>query len=110
MKLRLWNFLIVTFALSLSVAGCGTIGAATLPGQTTASLQLKADILRMIDMIEKANGCSYHVLDTKVIGIENGAVKEEWIVESCGKKIIYPVELTPDPSGGTYFRVSTPNR
>ena len=86
--------------------------AMNVPGDTTASLKLKSDIVGMISMVEKAQapGCGYSIVDTKVIGMKGNTVKEEWIVKSCGKEILYPVELTPDPNGGTYFGVKTPDK
>ncbi|OGX33613.1 MAG: hypothetical protein A2787_00500 [Omnitrophica WOR_2 bacterium RIFCSPHIGHO2_01_FULL_48_9] len=94
------------------LTGCATMQATNIPGQTSASLTLKADILNMINMIENAQapGCSHKVVDTKFIGTTGNSVNEEWIVESCGKQISYPVTLTPDPKGGTYFGVKTPEK
>ena len=88
--------------------GCATV----IPGQTSASPRLKGDILGTINMIEssQAPGCSHKVVDTKAVGMDGDTVKEEWIVESCGKPVVYPVELTSDPNGGAYFRVTTPGK
>lgn len=93
----------------LFLAGCATVN---VPGNTTADPRLKGDIANMINTIERAQvpGCSHGVVDTKVIGVEGTTVKEEWTVASCGKNIVYPVELTPDPKGGSYFGVTTPAR
>ncbi len=90
--------------------GCATMMAASVPGETMASNTLKADILRMINIFQKANapGCSYKVINTKFAGKEDNSIREDWTVLSCGKEVIYPVRLIPDPSGGTYFSVSTP--
>lgn len=98
--------------LAIFLAGCATMQAANVPGQTSASLTLKADILRMINMIENAQapGCSHKIVDTKIVGMVGNSVNEEWTVESCGKNIVYPVTLTPDPNGGTYFGVKTPEK
>ena len=103
---------IIHFLLPVLFVGCATISAMNVPGNTVANNQLKGDIIHMISIIERAQapGCSYKIVDTKTVGMEGNTVKEEWTVESCGKKIIYPVELTPDPRGGTYFGVKTPEK
>ncbi len=94
------------------LCGCATMSAVSVPGNTTASLTLRADISKMINMVENAQapGCSHKIVDTKIVGTEGDAVNEEWIVESCGKNVVYPVKLIPDPSGGTYFSVLTPGK
>ena len=94
------------------LSGCATIGAMSIPGETIASLMLKADVLNMINMIENAQapGCSHKVVDTKFVSMDGDTVNEEWIVKSCGKRIVYPVTFTPDPKGGTYFGVKTPSK
>ena len=93
------------------LSGCAAF-MVNVPGQTSASPRLKSDIANTINMIERAQapGCSSKIVDTKVTGTTGDTVHEDWIVESCGKQIIYPVELTPDPKGGSYFGVTTPKR
>ena len=103
------NLLYMLFiVIGLSV--CATVGAMNVPGQTAASLTLKADILKMINMIENAQAphCSHKVVDTRAGHIVGNSLIEEWVVESCGKQIVYPVTITPDPKGGSYFGVQTP--
>ncbi len=101
----------VLFIILVSSCLCGC-SAMFVPGSTTASLTLKNDILGMINMIERsyAPGCFSRVVDTRVVGTEGNTVKEEWVVKSCGSEVIYPVEMTPDPKGGTYFGVKTPDK
>ncbi|HBR15755.1 MAG TPA: hypothetical protein DD723_09515 [Candidatus Omnitrophica bacterium] len=95
--------------LATCLTGCATM---SVPGQTSASPRLKADVVNMINMIEKAQAprCSFKIADTVFDRVEGDSVFENWIVESCGKEIVYPVKLTPDPSGGTYFGVMSPVR
>ena len=94
------------------LSGCVSMSAMNVPGETKASLTLKTDILNMINMIENAQAprCSHKLVDTKFVGMDGDTVNEEWIVESCGKNIVYPVQLTPDPAGGAYFGVTTPGK
>ncbi len=100
------------FIFPMLFIGCATINAMSVPGNTAANNQLKGDIIRMINMVERAQApkCSYKIVDTKIVGMEGNTVKEEWTIESCDKKIIYPVELTPDPRGGTNFGIKTPEK
>ncbi|MFA5059651.1 MAG: hypothetical protein WC676_03395 [Candidatus Omnitrophota bacterium] len=96
----------------LILSGCATANVANIPGNTQANNRLKADIVNMINMVERAQAphCRYQIIDTKVTGVVGDTVTEEWTVESCGKNIIYPVELTPDPKGGTFFGIQTPDK
>jgi uncharacterized protein YceK len=102
--------LIWLLVLGIILSGCAMIGPISIPGETSASYTLKADIMHMIHIMQNAyaKGCSYKVIDTKVVGKEGDSILEEWTVLSCGKTVIYPIKLTPSPKGGTYFSVSTP--
>lgn len=105
-KLKLSTFIIT----ALIISGCVTMSAISVPGQTSASLQLKADIINMINILERTQGCSYKIVDTKFVKIEGDTVYEDWVVNSCGKDIVYEVKLTPDPRGGTMFGVKSPEK
>ena len=106
-------FSCVTLLAILSLCGCATsaILDPNIPGRTSADTVLRADVSRMINFIEKSQAprCSYKIVDTKVVGVEGTTVREEWIVESCGNIIVYPVILIPDPRGGSYYKVTTPD-
>jgi hypothetical protein len=95
------------------VTGCATsaVPSFNVPGQSSADTVLRADVSKMINFIEKSQAprCSYKIIDTKVVGVDDTTVKEEWIVESCGQIIVYPVMLIPDPRGGSYYKVITPD-
>ncbi len=95
------------------IAGCATpaVPNFNIPGQSSADAVLRADVSRMINFIEKSQAprCSYKIVDTRVVGVEDTTVKEEWVVESCGQVIVYPVMLIPDPRGGSYYKVITPD-
>lgn len=105
-KFKLFTFIIT----GLIVSGCVTMSAMNVPGQTSANLQLKADIINMINILERAQGCSYEIADTKFVKTEGGTVYEDWVVHSCGKDVVYEVKLTPDPGGGTMFGVRSPKK
>ena len=44
--------------------------------------------------------------DTRVVGKIAGARFEEWLIISCGRKIVYTVDLIPAADGGTTVDVS----
>lgn len=102
-KNNLFNIL----TIGLLFSGCATM---IIPGQTQADSRLKADIIGMINMLEsaQARGCSHKIVDTKMAGMDGVTVLEEWIVNSCGKDVVYNIKLTPDPKGGTIFGVQSP--
>jgi hypothetical protein len=93
------------------LSGCATISASKIPGNSIASNKLKADVINMINMVERAQapGCQYSIIDTKFVGKEGETFFEEWTVLSCDKRIIYPVKFRPSPEGGTDFAVTTPD-
>ncbi len=94
------------------LAGCTTLLGPSVPGNTSADSTLRADVARMINVLERSQApkCKHKIVDTRVVGIEGSTVKEEWVIESCGQLVVYPVSLTPDPKGGSYFGVSSPDR
>lgn len=100
------------FLFLLVLSGCMTMPTSQVPGATIADNKLKADVIKMINMVEKvqAPGCSYSIIDTKFIGKEGDVFLEEWTILSCGKRIIYPVKFMPSSKGGTDFVVTTPDR
>jgi len=100
-------FLLVVFCFF--ACGCATMN---VPGQTSASPRLRADIVNMIRMIENAQapGCSFSIVNTSLGRKVGDSIVEDWTIESCGKEIVYPVTMTPDPKGGTYFGVTTPTK
>ncbi|MDP2938989.1 MAG: hypothetical protein Q8O13_02755 [Candidatus Omnitrophota bacterium] len=102
--------LIFLLVLGVVLSGCAMVGPISVPGDTSASYTLRADIMHMIHIMQNAyaKSCSYKVIDTKAIGKEGNSILEEWTVLSCNKEVVYPVKLTPSPQGGTYFSVSTP--
>ena|SRR6185503_14193132 len=99
------------FVLAFSLMSFSAI-AAPIPGETVADKRLKKDISNMIYTIERAQApkCKGKIVDTKTSPLEDGSVKEDWIVESCGNNLTYEVTITPDPKGGAYFGVMTPKR
>lgn len=105
-KIELFAFVVTALILS----GCVTMSAMNVPGQTSADLRLKGDILNIINILEQAQGCLYKIVDTKFVKIEDSTVHEDWVVNSCGKDVIYEVKLTPDSRGGTMFGVRSPER
>lgn len=88
-------------------SGCGMTKTIFLPDGTAAGVVLKNDIVKMIDLYQKANepGCFYRIADIKPAGIDGSTILEDWIVETCGKTVVYSVKLTPSASGGTDFGV-----
>lgn len=103
-------FLIIFICLLLF--GCATVRPINLPGNTVTSPQLRTDIIHMIDIIEKAQnpGCSYKIIDTKVVAKEENTIWEDWIIQSCSKNIVYSIRLTPSPRGGTDFSIKAPGK
>lgn len=87
------------------------MGQAQVPGQTQADKTLQGDILKYIRLMQQAYApnCSYEIVDTKSLGVQDNAVLEEWVIRSCSSEVVYPIRLTPADIGGTHFTVSTPN-
>lgn len=103
----------VLLSLITFITGCATTAVPdfNVPGKSSADAVLRADVSKMINFIEKSQAprCRYKIIDTRVVGVEGTTVKEEWVVESCGQVIVYPVALIPDPRGGSYYKVITPD-
>jgi len=89
---------------------------AAVPGKTVADEVLQRDVVKRIAEIQAALAlqCDYAVTDTRAKSVfeqPSGRliVLEEWVVVTCGKKIVYEVELKENPTGGVDFTVRTPN-
>ncbi len=90
--------------LLVAITGCAT------PGETRADYTLQGSVQSMINANEIAHRHPFggRVVDTKVLSEDAGTITEAWHVKRGGKIVIYTVELTPSPEGGTDFRVTLP--
>ena len=90
--------------LVAAITGCAT------PGDTSAGYVLQGDVQSMINANEIAQGHPFgaRVVDTKVLSEDAGTITEAWHVKRGAKIVIYTVELTPSPRGGTDIRVHLP--
>ena len=89
---------------------------AAVPGKTVADEVLQKDIAKMIGDVQTAMApqCDHEIIDTRVktvFELPSGllTVMEEWVVKSCGKEIVYPVELKESEGGGVDFTVTSPS-
>jgi len=66
--------------------------------------------MQKIKAIEKTQApeCDYRIVDSRVVWKEGRTVDEEWIVKSCGKKIIYEIKLSSDSRGRVYYEITPP--
>jgi hypothetical protein len=107
------------FALFLIISSASAL---ELTGQTTATPQLKIDVLKaLIPMASAITQCkSIESIRTSVVTLPNDlqtnangvVIKgsptiERWVASGCNKTTAFKVTLTPDGVGGNYFNVST---
>ncbi len=90
--------------LVAAITGCAT------PGDTRASYILQGDVQSIINANEIAQGHLFggRVVDTKALSEDAGTITEAWHVKRGAKIVIYTVEFTPSPQGGTDIRVAIP--
>ena len=90
--------------LVTAITGCAT------PGETRAGYILQGDVQNIINANEIAHRHPFggRVVDTKVLSEDAGTITEAWHVKRGAKIVIYTVEFTPSPQGGTDFRVTLP--
>jgi hypothetical protein len=92
-----------------------------ITGKTVADAQLRQDIYRRMSLRAKliycSSGGSIESVTAKnlytninpVTGKFVGA-DEEWTVSLCGQTVVFPVKLSADGQGGTFFGVSYPGK
>ncbi len=96
---------VLTFVfLLVAITGCAT------PGETRADYILQGSIQCVINANEIAQRHPFggRVVDTKVLSEDAGTITEAWHVKRGAKIVIYTVEFTPSPQGGTDIRVAIP--
>ena len=89
------------------LGGCAT---ASVPGDTFASIGVQQYIKEEISAMENAYApqCDHKVINTRLAGHKGENVIENWTVVSCGRKVIYPVEMIPADDGTVGFKVYSP--
>lgn len=119
--MRLTNLLLIA---SFALQGCATVyGFAniwSIPGETIVTPELRDETLKIMQKNENAqapNCLLRKVTDTKVINrpskirIENdvlleGKWTETWILDRCGKAIIYRHQYAADGKGATSIKTT----
>jgi hypothetical protein len=83
-------------------------GCVSVPGETLASTRLQHDVLQpvlAIDMAADSTCRQRKIANTEVLARSSTERTERWTVDRCGKLVPYLVTFSPDPAGGTNFRV-----
>lgn len=114
------RFLIATtLAGALLLSACAS---SPIVGQTLAGEDLRKDIISHIVVpLRIHTKCSGAIdIEARVIQVNRlgearpgeqprvGSVVEEWTLGMCGKRYPHQVVITPDPKGGSHFRVTHP--
>jgi len=87
----------------LTIIGCVTVSQTS---GTVADARLQSDVMRMIGILELAEGEKKQPIFVSASGAgkTGPTVIEHWIIDSNGKKVTYEVRLTSSPRGGVDYR------
>lgn len=124
---RALTVLAASMLLSLVVAGCSTVNAALMRGDSIADLQLRRQVYDAIKADEKdcygksigrglgwynnPTFCDIRFADTRVIEprkTPKAPWKESWVVQRDGVYAYYTVLFYQDDKGATAFNINFP--
>ena len=83
-------------------------GCVSVPGETLASARLQHDVMQPVLMLDMAadRACRQRkIANTEILARSTTERTERWTVNRCGMLVPYLVTFSPDPAGGTNFRV-----